>query len=80
MQIIYGIDNVRGSVWCQEVLTPLQKEEIAKAIDEEVYERCYGCKKEGHFVNDCPVSALVSNANGIVDCIELRKTVQIKLY
>lgn len=59
MQIIYGIDNVRGSVWCQEVLTPLQKEEIAKAIDEEVYERCYGCKKEGHFVNDCPVSALV---------------------
>jgi hypothetical protein len=58
LQIIHGIENVRGSVWCQAVLTPLQKEEIYKAIDEEVYERCYGCKIAGHFLNDCPMTAL----------------------
>jgi len=56
--IIYGVDNVRGSAWCQEELTPQQREDIAKAIDEEVYERCYGCKIQGHFVNDCPMRSL----------------------
>jgi hypothetical protein len=58
LQIEYGVDNVRGSVWCQAELTATQREEIAKAIDEEVYERCYGCKMEGHFILDCPVTTL----------------------
>lgn len=58
LQVKYGIDNVRGSVWCQAELTPSQREEIAKAIDEEVYERCYGCKIQGHFLKECPAAAL----------------------
>jgi hypothetical protein len=58
LQIVYGVDKVRGSVWCQHELTSAQKEDIARAIDEEVYERCHGCKVDGHFINECPMTTL----------------------
>jgi hypothetical protein len=56
----FGIDNVRGSIYCQVNLTSSQKDEILRHIRGE-YDLCLSCGADDHFVKDCP---------GNVGCLE----------
>ena len=56
----YGIDNVRGGSYVTENLMDSQK----KLIHKEILcasNRCYGCGKTGHFINNCNQKKKESN-------------------
>ncbi|KAJ3371245.1 Cullin-4A [Allomyces arbusculus] len=49
----YGIDNVRGGSYSQIKLDPRIKEALQKELLT-AGDKCFRCKKLGHFVRDCP--------------------------
>lgn len=48
----YGVDNVRGSRFCDVELTQDDKFYILELLDS-IYDRCYKCGKNGHFSYNC---------------------------
>ena len=50
----YGIDNVRGGSYTQEIISDSCREFIEKEFIT-AQDLCYICKKKGHFANNCPI-------------------------
>ena len=48
----HGIDNVRGGSFCEIKLTDENKNTIEKMINGST-DKCYICKKEGHYASKC---------------------------
>ncbi|ARF10542.1 putative GIY-YIG superfamily endonuclease [Hokovirus HKV1] len=48
----YGIDNVRGGIYCSDYLTNNEEIEINKRIAS-IYDHCYKCMSKDHFAKDC---------------------------
>jgi predicted GIY-YIG superfamily endonuclease len=48
----YGIDNVRGGSYCQEILDVFQRESIQREIWMATG-ACFVCGRRGHFAKDC---------------------------
>ena len=51
----YGIENVRGGVYCQLTLSDTEINMLRKEILGN-QNKCYGCGESGHFIRDCPLS------------------------
>lgn len=51
----YGVDRVRGSVYCRLELTDEEKREIEKHI-RSARDVCYNCGSWDHFVSNCPMN------------------------
>ena len=49
----YGIDNVRGGIWCQIKLNNFDKTLIEQIIIGS-QNKCLQCHKSGHYIRDCP--------------------------
>lgn len=64
----YGIDNVRGGVYCQMNLTPAQIAFLKKEI-EGALNLCYKCKQAGHLARYCPVNKRVAAPKNEGMCI-----------
>ena len=58
----YGIDNVRGSIFCYENLSDSDKSYIQKMIDS-ANNKCYDCSGEGHFSSKCSDNDDVSESS-----------------
>jgi P4 family phage/plasmid primase-like protien len=48
----YGIDNVRGDIYCQIILSEADRIHLLKELDS-AKDSCYKCHGLGHFVSDC---------------------------
>ena len=48
----YGIDNVRGACWTNEVLTAQERTHIQRLIDA-ANQACYHCHQPGHQTSKC---------------------------
>lgn len=54
----YGIENVRGGIFCSLELQPDEINLIKKMIIGSS-NRCYSCEEKGHFANKCPNNELI---------------------
>jgi hypothetical protein len=57
----YGIDNVRGGSYCQEILFEEQIESITEKIVG-ANDLCNNCGKSGHFIKDCKKKSATLNS------------------
>ncbi len=48
----YGIENVRGGIYCSENISQNEMNDIKKRIAS-VYDFCYICNKKGHYAYEC---------------------------
>lgn len=58
MMAKYGIANVRGGTWTKVFLPKNQYSMLCKMITSQT-DKCFKCKQDGHFVNDCPSNVFV---------------------
>lgn len=58
MMLKYGIDNVRGGVYCQLMLPKSTRLHLEKEIMGAT-DRCYRCGKTGHYASGCRDPSLV---------------------
>ena len=68
----YGIDNVRGGSFCQEILVEQEKVFIEKMI-RNAKDKCFNCGETGHFANECQ-----GNEKERIIPIELQNKYQLK--
>jgi hypothetical protein len=59
---VYGIDNVRGDIFCQIELFKSEKEYLLKEIRSSK-NQCYKCGKNNHFAKRCPSNNLSNISN-----------------
>lgn len=77
---LYGIENVRGADYCRIHLPKEQRIEIQRHICAEE-NKCYKCKRSGHFVTDCPPVSLCEKVRNMFTMfIDLFKTKDKKEY
>jgi P4 family phage/plasmid primase-like protien len=49
----YGLENVRGDIYCQINLSPQDIKHLNKELDS-ANNSCYSCHQIGHFISTCP--------------------------
>jgi putative DNA primase/helicase len=55
----YGLENVRGDIYCQIILSPQDIKHLNKELDS-ANNSCYSCHQLGHFVSRCPFNSIGS--------------------